>query len=60
MKQVAKQKKVQHGWVLDEYSVSWEVDGKKQRVYYHKDYPEGLLADGSAAPPISCVAAAGD
>lgn len=57
-KQTAVDKKLQHGWILDEYYIVWEQEGRKQKVHYHAKYPLGLLSNGDDAPPNSQVAAA--
>ena len=57
-KETAVAKKLHHGWILDEYFIVWELEGKKQKVLYHVKYPMGLLPNGDAAPPNTYVAAA--
>jgi hypothetical protein len=45
-------------WLLDEYVLRWEADGKWVKAFYHKAYPSGLLADGKPAPSYPGVAEA--
>ena len=58
VKETAVAKKLHHGWILDEYFIVWELEGKKQKVLYHVKYPMDLLPNGDAAPPNTYVAAA--
>jgi hypothetical protein len=51
LREFAKKKGNKGRWVLDEYVLKWEEQGKPITVYYHKAYPGGLLADGKPAPP---------
>jgi hypothetical protein len=58
---VAQVKNIKRSWVYDEFCATWVINGVQQRVFYHAAYPNGLLANGLAAPAnpfVSATAAA--